>query len=239
FLAWLVESGYTEFAIVGKKHVVRCMEYLQRHNLNIDVRGEAKEYDLVLTCSDLVIPRNVQGKPVVLVQEGMTDPENLPYHMVRAFRFLPRWLASTSVTGLSDGYRKFCVASEGYRSLFIRKGVNPEKIVVTGIPNFDDCRKFLNNNFPLKGYVLVCTSDSRETLKLENRKKLIRFARKVAGTRQLVFKLHPNENVARATREIQKHAPGALIFSSGSAEEMIANCEVLITIYSSTVYVGL
>ena len=31
---------------------------------------------------------------------------------------------------------KFCVASEGYRDLFISKGVKPEKIYVTGIPNF-------------------------------------------------------------------------------------------------------
>jgi hypothetical protein len=33
--------------------------------------------------------------------------------------------------------------------------------------------------------------------------------------------------------------PGALVYADGSAEEMIANCDVLITQYSSTVFVGL
>ena len=33
--------------------------------------------------------------------------------------------------------------------------------------------------------------------------------------------------------------PQALVYSSGSAEEMIANCDALVTQYSSTVFVGL
>ncbi|MDW8466396.1 MAG: hypothetical protein RML35_09550 [Chloroherpetonaceae bacterium] len=123
--------------------------------------------------------------------------------------------------------------------LFIRKGVKPEKIRVTGIPNFNNCKKFYQNNFPYKNFVLVCTSDSRETLKYENRRKFIENAVRIANGRQLIFKLHPNENHERATREIQKYAPGALVYTSGSAEEMIANCDVLITRFSSTVYVGL
>ncbi len=129
--------------------------------------------------------------------------------------------------------------ARGTGNLFIRKGVRPEKIVVTGIPNFDDCAKFLNNDFPYPHYVLVCTSDTRETFKYENRKRFIRKALAIAGGRQLLFKLHPNENVARAAREIGSSAPGALVFATGSAEEMIANCDVLITRYSTTVYVGL
>jgi hypothetical protein len=52
-------------------------------------------------------------------------------------------------------------------------------------------------------------------------------------------KLHPNENAARATREIERWAPGARVFATGSAEAMIANCDVLITQWSSTVFVGL
>ena len=55
----------------------------------------------------------------------------------------------------------------------------------------------------------------------------------------MIFKLHPNEDFARAEKEVNLYAPGALIFKSGSAEEMIANCDVLITRYSSTVFVGL
>ncbi|RPJ20588.1 MAG: hypothetical protein EHM26_05295, partial [Desulfobacteraceae bacterium] len=67
----------------------------------------------------------------------------------------------------------------------------------------------------------------------------IRRAVEIAGGRQLIFKLHPSENVKRATREIHRHAPGAMVFAIGSAEEMIANCDVLITRFSSTAFVGL
>ena len=65
----------------------------------------------------------------------MTDPEGFMYHMVKWFK-LPRYVASTSTNGLSHQYQYFCVASAGYRDFFIRKGVRPEKLVVTGIPNF-------------------------------------------------------------------------------------------------------
>ena len=232
-------SGLLETTILGGKLGNRCLAYLRTFDLDVDFQGRRGPYDLVVTCSDLIMPANIRGVPCVLVQEGMTDPENLLYHVVRRLRFLPRWLASTSTTGLSGLYDRFCVASEGYRRLFIRKGVDPAAIVVTGIPNFDDCARYLVNDFPLRHYVLVCTSDMRETFKFENRAKFIRKAVAIAAGRQLVFKLHPNENAARAEREIRAHAPGALVFRSGNTEEMIANCDVLITRYSTTVYVGL
>jgi hypothetical protein len=117
--------------------------------------------------------------------------------------------------------------------------VSPEKVVVTGIPNFDDCRRYCRNDFPYRHYVLVCTSSLRETLQCEDRKAFIRRAVELAGGRQLIFKLHPSEKVERATREILRYAPGALVFATGSAEEMIANCDVLITRFSSTAFVGL
>ena len=236
---FLRRMNLTEMSIMGSKMVGRCLQYLQARHLQIDCRGEKNNYDLVFTCADLVIQKNIIGKKIILVQEGMTDPENFGYFLVKLFPFLPRWVGSTSTFSLSNAYDKMCVASEGYRDLFIRKGIPPEKIVITGIPNFDNCKKFLENRFPHKNYVLVCTSDSRETFKFENRKKIIRNAVKIAGGRKLIFKLHPNENIERATLEITAWAPGALIYASGNAEEMIANCDVLITQYSSTVYVGL
>ncbi|MDO8550868.1 MAG: hypothetical protein Q7S39_12055, partial [Ignavibacteria bacterium] len=214
------------------------INYLKSNNLKIDFAGKLNEYDLVFTCSDLVVPKNILNKKVILVQEGMTDPENFIYYLVKGLN-LPRWFARTSTTGLSDCYDKFCVASEGYKSLFIIKGVNSEKIVVTGIPNFDNSKQYLDNNFPYKNFVLVATSDMRETYKYENRKTFIKKAVKIANGRQLIFKLHPNEFVERATQEINMYAPGAIVYSQGKAEEMIANCDVLITRYSSVVYVGL
>jgi len=228
-----------ESTVMGRKLSSRCLSYLDKNRLAVDFEGRSHNYDLVVTCSDLVIPNNIRKRKIVLVQEGMTDPENIAYHLVKHIPILPRWLASTAATGLSNAYHTFCVASEGYRDLFIRKGVPPNKIAVTGIPNFDNCAKFLRNRFPFRGFVLVCTSDARETLKRDDRRTFILNTLSLARGRQLIFKLHPNENIERATREIRSLAPKALVYTEGSAEEMIANCEMLITQYSSTAFVGL
>jgi hypothetical protein len=235
---WWRRHGLLEFTILGEKLARRSLAYLQTHDLTIDYGGARGGYDLVLTCADLIIPRNVRDTPIILVQEGMTDPEDWVYHLVRTLR-LPRYLASTSMMGMSHRYDRFCVASEGYREMFIAKGVDPERIVVTGIPNFDDCARFLDNDFPHHGYVLACTSDSRETFKYENRRAFIERCVAIAAGRPLFFKLHPNENVARAEREIRRWAPGARIFSSGNTDHMIANCETLVTLWSTVVYVGI
>jgi hypothetical protein len=231
--------GLMEFTIIGNKLAGRCRRYLEHHGLPIDYQGRNVPYDLVLTCSDVYLQKNIRDNRIVLVQEGITDPESFLFHLVRRFRFLPLWMAGTAATGLSDGYRRFCVASEGYRDFFIRKGARADKIVVTGIPNFDDCGRYRANNFPDSHYVLVCTSPLREVFRGEDREAFIRKAVDIAGGRRLIFKLHPNENAERATREISRYAPGATVFTTGSAEEMIANCDVLVTRYSSTAFVGL
>jgi hypothetical protein len=229
----------TEATPLGYKLSARTLAYLRRHNLPLDLHGANGPYDLVVTCSDLLVPGSIRRYPIVLVQEGMTDPEGFWYRAWRKHPWLPRWLAGTAATGLSDRYTLFCVASEGYKRHFVSKGANPRKIVVTGIPNFDNCRRFLDNAFPLRDFVLVCTSDVRETFGREDRQAFIRNAVRIANGRALIFKLHPNERVGRATREIADYAPGARVFATGCAEEMIANCSVLITRYSSTAYVGL
>ena len=235
----LRKLGLTEFTIAGNKLVERCRTYLKDHHLPMDDKGENGPYDLVVTCTDVYLQKNIRNQTIILVQEGITDPETLMFRLVNRFRFLPLWFAGNALTGLSNAYRAFCVASEGYRDFFIKRGVRPEKIVVTGIPNFDDCGKYYRNDFPHRHYVLACTSSLRETLQGENRKVFIQKAAAIAGLRQLIFKLHPSENVQRATREIHRYAPEALVFATGSAEEMIANCDVLITQYSSTAFIGI
>jgi len=232
-------AGLLDFTVAGNKLRRRCEDYLARHGLPVDPHGRRGGYDLVLSCSDLVVPRNLRNQRVVLVQEGILDPVGWPFRLCRRLRFLPRWLAGTTTTGLSLAYEKFCVASDGYRDLFISHGVPAERIVVTGIPNFDDCRKYEENGFPLRGFVLVCTSDARETFKRDDRAAFLRRAVEIAAGRPLAVKLHPNENVERASREIRAHAPGASIHATGNAEHMIANCDVLITQWSSTAFVGL
>ncbi len=228
-----------DFTVLGGNFRRQTDAYFQLHNLPIDYRGEAREYDLYVATTDLYVPRNLNDKPFILIQEGMTDPEGIAYHIVKRLK-LPRYLASTSTNGLSHQYRYFCVASEGYRDFFIRKGVRPDKLIVTGIPNYDNCESYLDNDFPLRDYVLVATSDARETFKWDNRKKFIRHAIKIADGRPMIFKLHPNENFKRAIREIRQVAGDDVpIYTDGNTEHMIANCAALICQYSTVVYTGI
>ncbi len=231
------EAGLLDFTILAGQARRRTLGYLRAHGLMVDERGARGPYDLVVTGSDLVVPANVRGRPLVLVQEGMTDPEDWRYRLVRAAG-LPRFLANTSMTGLSHAYARFCVASPGYAELFRRKGVRPETLVVTGLPNFDDFESALDNDFPRRGYVLAATSCLRETWKPEDRRGFIRDARRLADGRPLVFKLHPNEIAERARREIEREAPEAAVYAEGNTHHMVANCEVFVTKYSSVVFVA-
>ena len=233
-----IMKKYFDFTVLGGKYKQLTIEYLQDHQLKVDERAVTNNYQFAFTCQDLIIQRNIRRKPIFLVQEGMTDPENIRYFLVKKFG-LPRWIAGTAATGLSHAYDLFFVASEGYRELFIRKGIEAHKLVPTGIPNFDHASKYLHNDFPHKNYVLVATSNLRECMEYENRKEFIRKAQRIAQGRKLIFKLHPSEKVERATREIQKYAPEALIYPTGNTNHMIANCDVLVTHYSSVVYIAL
>ncbi len=229
--------GWLDFTVLGGQHLRETNEYLARHNLKADPRGEANSYDLVVTCSDLIIQKNVRGRRVVLVQEGITEPEGLAYKLVKWFR-LPRYLANTAASGLSDAYEVFCVASQGYAGHFIRKGVKREKIQVTGIPNFDDMESFRQNNFPLRNYVLVATTPLRETFRPDDRNAFIRRCAEIASGRRLIFKLHPTEHTKRAVREIKKIVPNALVLADGNLSHMIANAQVVITQQSTSTFVA-
>ena len=238
FLNMLATANMLDFSILGGSFKENTIGYLKDNNLNIDMNGSTEDYDLVLTCSDLIIPRNIRNKKVILVQEGMTDPKNIMFYLSKWLK-IPRWMASTSTTGLSGMFDYFCVASDGYKEHFVNNGIDPKKIIVTGIPNYDNCQSYCKNDFKHKNFVLVATSDSRETFKYENRKKFIEKAVDIANGKQLIFKFHPNENFGRAIAEVNKYAPGALTYTDGNVHEMIANSDVLITKYSTVVYTGI
>ena len=239
FINLLQKNRVLDFTILGGQFRKNAENYLKQHNLKIDYEGSLNDYDLVFTCSDLIVPKNIRNKRLILVQEGMTDPPGILNNLVKYFKF-PRWIAGTSTNGQSDAYDIFCVASEGYKDFFIKNGIEPRKIKVTGIPNYDNAIQYANNNFPYKNFVLVATSDLRETFKFENRKKFIRQAVEIANGRQMIFKLHPNERFKRAEKEIMKIAPkGTLVFPDGNIHEMIANCDTLITQQSTVVYTGI
>jgi hypothetical protein len=230
-------TGFLDFTVLGGRHKRETAEYLAHNSLPVDYRGEKHNYDLVVTSSDLIVQKNIRNKRLVLVQEGITEPETWVYWMVKWLK-LPRYIANTSTNGLSDAYDIFCVASEGYARHFIHKGVRTEKIAVTGIPNFDDLQANLNNQFPIRDFVLVATSPLRETFRRDDRTAFIRRCVEIAGSRPLIFKLHPTENASRARREIQAHAPKAFVLTHGNVNHMIANASTVITQQSTCTFVA-
>lgn len=238
FTSILHRLGLLENTAVGGKLSRKVKQYLAQNNLAVDPGGKRDNYDLVVMCTDLIVQKNLRGKRLLLVQEGMTEPEGLRYAGVRLLG-LPRYIANTASFGLSNSYHRFCVASTGYRDLFIRKGIPPEKLVVTGIPNFDNVASFLKNDFPFRDYVLAATSPTRETFQRDSRPDFIQKVMEIANGRQVIFKLHPAEQEHRSRREIEKHAPGALVLHDGDINAMIANCSVLITQFSTVTYIGL
>ena len=240
FLVWT--HGLDSTAVAGRAKK-KADKYLAEHHLANDFENRVfgHKYDLIVCCSDIVVPWNLLAHTKsIFVQEGMTDPLNRWARLVRRFTRYPSLSIGTALNGMNNCCDIYCVASKGYVEHFTHIGTTPEKLIVTGIPNFDDAEKLRNNSFPHHGYVLVATTDMRETYRLDNRQKFIAEATRIAAGRPMIFKLHPNEIMDRAVREIEQYAPpGTLIFTSGNTDEMIANCDELITQYSTVVYVGL
>ncbi|HTH83157.1 MAG TPA: hypothetical protein VL490_09490 [Mucilaginibacter sp.] len=215
-------------------------KYMQQHNLQVDYGAQLNNYDLIVYCSDLLIPPRIRNYKTIWVQEGMVDKLTLVSRLVKALKLPPALCANTSLNGSTNICDIYCTASEGYKKYFNQMGTDDHKLIVTGIPNYDNAQQFLNNDFPYHGYVMVATTDMRETFRFENRPAFIKEAVKIAAGRQLLFKLHPNENFERAEREIKEHAPkGTMIFRSGNTNYMIANCCELITQYSTVVFTGI
>ena len=240
-LDWLRRLHLLEFVALGHDFRRKCLTYLNEHKLAIDLAGKRGGYDLVITCSDLLVPSNIAPAPLVGVQEGMIDPTLFWGRLMDRYPrlALPRWAAGTAKTGLSHAYEMYCVASEGYRRDFIARGAHPDRLAVTGLPNFDAFASLVTPGHWLADKVLACTSDGRETLRLDDRKRFIRWAQQIAAGRPLVFKFHPNERRSRAIAEVQRWAPEATIVSEGSGEVLAANCHTLITEWSTLAYVGL
>jgi len=226
--------------ILAGQFKARSEDYLQRNQLNIDYGAKKNRYDLVVYCSDLMVADSLRKYKTIWVQEGMIDKHTFISKAVKQLGLPAYFSGNTALNGSTNQFDIYCAASEGYKAYFTKEGTDRDKLFVTGIPNYDNCSKFLNNNFPYRGYVMVATSDMRETYRYEDREAFIRQTVKIADGRQLLFKLHPNEKFARAEAEIKKYAPlDTLIYQSGKTDEMIANCCELITQWSTVVYTGL
>ncbi len=239
-LKYLAKAGLLSFTILGGRHRKETLEYIRAQNLILDYRGNSHDYDLVITGTDLIIQKNIRNKPIVLIQEGMMDRAGWVLTLVKMLR-LPRWMANTAATGLSDAYEVFCVASNGNRDLFIQRGVRPEKIKVTGIPNFDNVNQYIDKTSAEDEFILVATSNGRETFKPDRRKQFIHFVKNIAinEKKKLIFKLHPNEDAERASQEILAVFPEAEIIQKGDIASLIAQSSLMISEYSSVILLAL
>jgi hypothetical protein len=237
-----VKLGLLDHTVLAGEFKSTADKYLEEHNLKNDyaVSRFKNSYDLVFACTDMIVPKILRGIKTIWVQEGMIDRITLPARITRYLK-LPRYLAmNTSLNGASNICDIYCTGSQGYKNHIVKMGTDCGKVVVTGIPNFDNLREFQQNDFPYRDYVLVATSDIRECFQRDDRPEFIQNAVRIAGVRKLIFKLHPNEVMGRAIREIQEYAPpDTLILTEGNTNHMIVNCSELITQYSTVVYAGI
>lgn len=233
-------TSLVDGTVLAGQFRARSEEYLQKHGLNIDYRARKNRYDLVVFCSDMIVADSLRQYKTIWVQEGMIDRPSLLSKIVKQLH-LPAYLGgNTSLNGSTNICDIYCAASQGYKSKFAAQGTDVNKIFVTGIPNYDNCSDYLENDFPYHDYVMVATTDMRETYRSENRPAFIKKTVEMAAGRPMLFKLHPNERFDRAEAEIKKYAPaGTLIFQEGNTSHMIANCSELITQFSTVVYTGL
>ena len=238
---WLIDNTHLiSKTVLSGQFKANSEKYCLENNLKMDYKAKLNYYDLVVYCSDMIIPDRMLQTKTLWVQEGMIDEYNTVSKIAKHLHLPPYLAIGTALNGSSNICDVYCAASEGYKNRFATIGTARHKIIVTGIPNFDDCKQFLENDFVHKNFVLVATSDNREVFKKEDRPAFIRHCVKVAAGRKLIFKLHPNEIFERAIAEIQENAPAdTLIFCAGDINPMIANCDEFITQYSSAVYVGM
>jgi len=228
--------GLIEFTIAGNKVVGRCRTYLQNHGLFIDYQERIRPTTWWLPARMYISRRTSETTGSYWFKRDYRPG----IHNVSSRQTPP--VPSTVDGGYGDDRSQrripgFLCRKRGIPRFLHPKRRAPEKIVVTGIPN-SMTAAILHQRFSLQALRAGLHVTLRELFRREDREAFIRRAVEIAGGRQLIFKLHPIENVERATREIIAHAPGAMVFATGSAEEMIANCDVLITRFSSTAFVG-
>lgn len=234
-------AGILENSIMSGHFKAKADKYLVDHGLQSDYMAQKNDYDMAVFCTDLIVPRKLRKAKTVFVQEGMVDEMTTWSRVVQKSGFIPRYLAmGTALNGSSNLCDVYCVASEGYKNFFEKMGTDRDKMVITGIPNFDNIPQFINNDFPYRDYVLVATSDIRECFRKDDRIGFLTRCKEIVGDRKVIFKLHPNEIRERAFAEIrQVFGEDAIIFHDGNPDHMIANCEELITQFSTLVYVGI
>ncbi|MBS1530652.1 MAG: hypothetical protein JSU01_10115, partial [Bacteroidetes bacterium] len=184
-------TSLVENTVIAGQFKARSEEYVRNHGLQMDYAGKKNKYDLVVYCSDMIVAKSLRKTKTIWVQEGMIDKYTLKSAIIKHLG-LPSYLsADTSLNGSRNICDIYCAASEGYKNYFVKRGTSRDRIIVTGMPNYDNCRQYLDNDFPHRDYVMVATSDMRETYRKEDRPAFIQETVKIAAGRRMLFKLHP------------------------------------------------
>lgn len=243
FYKVIAESGILDNTVMGKSSSFTKVsrEYITNHGLNYDYRAKSKgiKYDLALISTDLIVPRNVKRLKTIWVQEGMIDPLRVSSRLTKKFKLPEYTTGDTSLNGTSNKADIYCAMSYGYKDYFAKWGTDQNKILVTGVPNFDDIVSFNQRPYKENGFVLIATSDIRELAGNDDRIYFFKKCRDIANGRKVIYKPHPNEIQDRVITEMRLIIPDAEIITEPILDTLIAHCDTLITQYSSSVYVGL
>ena len=90
FLTKLRALGLVEPTIGGNKLRQRCLDYLTAQGLDIDMDGQRGGYDLVVTCSDVIVPRNVTSNLPELSAEPINETVPMPKKSALAWKAILR-----------------------------------------------------------------------------------------------------------------------------------------------------
>lgn len=243
FYRVVAESGIMDNTVLGKDSSFTKLsrEYILDHQLQYDYRAQSKnnQYDLALLSTDMIVPKSLRKIKSIWVQEGMIDPIKASGILIKKLGLPTYFTSDTSLNGTSNKADIYCAMSSGYKDYFSKWGTNRNKIILTGVPNFDDIASFAHEPYSKSGFVLIATSDIRELGGNDNRVNFFNKCKTIAEGKKVIYKPHPNENLIRVTREIKMVIPDVEIITKPILDTLIAHCDTFITQWSSSAYVGL
>ena len=205
----------------------RCRYYCGT-GVSPSTTGRHGPYDLVVDLLDVFLQKNIAATDRSR-SGAITDPEDDNFRLVAA-------PLAHSRSGPRDGPRRLprlCVASDRSRSVRRQGQGGGDR----GHRRSTSTTATLSRqHFPHRDFVLVYTSIAAGSPPWRRSKS--RSSSMRSGARD-DLQVPPQRRPRASGGGSESVCTGCPIFTTGSAEAMIANCDVLITRYSSTVFVGL
>jgi hypothetical protein len=227
--------GLLDRTIAGRQASQGCLEYLRNHHLAIDWNGGRGRYDLIVTCSDVLLPDNIVRRPLLVVQNELWHPDFAPGLVRRELAHRLRRYVAAAATGLSGAYERLCVASFGYRDRFVELGVARDRMVVTGLPGHDDYQAYASSEMVGSGYVLVCGTRATESVNGFTLRRLLQRAVAAAGALPILVQLAPDAPIQPVARWV----PHARIAPKIETDALIAGSSLLISPWVAHAYVAM